>query len=131
VVTAVMCVSVLALLVFGLGLFVSMQRFRSKAIAGSDLGPTSPLQKAIRAHGNTIEYAPMLAILFLYLGQAMPSATWVSVLIVAATLSRVSIAMGLLLCRSLENAHPLRFLGGLGTYITGVLLAGVAILTVV
>jgi len=42
---------------------------------------------------------------------------------VAATLFRYLHAAGMLVCPSLDQPHPLRFVGALGTYVTGLVLA--------
>ncbi|MGF6873929.1 putative membrane protein YecN with MAPEG domain [Paraburkholderia sp. MM5477-R1] len=49
------CVAVLGLLLFCLGLSVSMTRFRERTNAGCADDPANPLHKLVRAHGNTAE----------------------------------------------------------------------------
>lgn len=127
--TAVICVSMLGLLLFVLGFFVSIARGRTQALSGTSDDPASFLARIIRAHGNTAEYAPMFAVLFLYLGSSSP-APWVVWTIIAATIFRYLIVAGLLTA-TMDKANPLRFLGALGTYITGALLSVAALLTVV
>ena len=118
---AVICIALLGLLLFGLGLGVSMVRGRAQVVIGSPDDPTNSLRKIIRAHGNTAEFAPMLGLLFLVLGMRSP-ATWVLWTMGLATLSRYLIAAGILASPTLERPHPLRVLGALGTYVTGGLL---------
>ena len=69
---AVICAGLLGLLVFGLGLMVSLNRGRTKTNFGYQADPTDPLYKAVRAHANAAEYAPMMALLILYLGTRSP-----------------------------------------------------------
>ncbi|MDF1761947.1 MAG: MAPEG family protein [Oleibacter sp.] len=115
------CISLLGLLVFALGFNVSMARAKSGAVFGGDVDPTSRLYKAQRAHGNTIEYVPMLAILIFALGQVEQS-SWVVWTMVAATFCRYLFAAGILLPASMAKPNPMRFVGALGTYVTGFLL---------
>jgi uncharacterized membrane protein YecN with MAPEG domain len=75
------------------------------------------LHKLVRAHGNTAEYAP-----FLYLGAHTPTTATVS-LIVAATVCRCLLVIGLLAWPSMDRPNPLRFAGALGTYATGIALS--------
>ena len=65
---AVICVALLALLIFVLGFSVSLARARTETISGYKNESTDPLYKLVRAHGNTTEYVPILAVLMLYLG---------------------------------------------------------------
>src|SRR5216110_2616980 len=96
---AVLCMGLLGLLVFGLGLAVSL----------------------VRAHGNAAEYAPMLALLTWYLGSHQPG-RFVVWTFVAATAFRYLHALGMILAKSLDGVDPLRFVGALGTYVTGLVL---------
>jgi len=116
------CTSVLGLLLFGLGLYVSVLRQRTGRSMGCDTSPTDPLHRAVRAHGNTAEYAPFLAVLFLWFA-IHPAPLWVSVTIVLATLARIALVAGLLWGGSLDRPTPARFVGALLTYGTGLALA--------
>jgi uncharacterized protein len=118
---ALACVVVLGLLLFGLGLSVSVMRFREGTSSGCEPDPANQLNKLVRAHANTAEYAPFLALLFLYLGARSPSAATVS-LIVAATLCRCLLVVGLIAWPTMAKPNPFRFVGALGTYPTGVAL---------
>ena len=120
--TAVLCTGLLGLLVFGLGLAVSMVRGRSGTFYAYTVDPTDRLYKLVRAHSNAAEYAPMLAILILYLGVLHTPSRGVLWLVVAATASRYLHALGMILGKSLDRTDPLRFVGALGTYITGLAL---------
>ncbi len=119
---AIICTSLLALLLFGLGFSISMKRGRSEGAGGYPQDQADPLFKRIRAHANTAEYAPMFAVLFLFIGAQNPAA-WVVWTIVIATVCRYLIVAGILLSPTLAKPHPLRLIGALGTYITGVVLA--------
>lgn len=112
------CISLLGLLVFALGFNVSMARNKSGVMYGGEVDPASPLYKAQRAHGNTIEYAPILAILMFALGQ-MEQPGWVIGSMVVATFCRFLFVAGILLPATMAKPHPLRFVGSLGTYLAG------------
>lgn len=116
------CVAVLGLLLFGLGLSISVMRFRGSALGRCEPDPANPLYRLIRAHANTAEYAPFLALLFLYLGARSPSAV-TSLLIVAATVCRCLLVVGLIAWPTMEKPNPFRFVGALGTYATGIALS--------
>jgi len=124
---AMICTALLGLLVFGLGLGVSALRGSRSTNIGHDRDPADPLHKMVRAHGNAAEYAPMLAILMLAIA-ARGSTTWMVWTFVAATVFRYLHAAGMLLSPTLDRPQPLRFLGALGTYITGVALVVAALI---
>ena len=91
--TAITCTALMGLLLFALGLYVSTKRGRTQQIGTTPQNPADPLFKAIRAHGNTAEYAPMLAILMLYLGTQSPGA-WILWTMVVVTVCRYLIVVG-------------------------------------
>ncbi len=117
---ALVCIALLGLLIFLLGFAVSLTRGRAQTVIGFDPSPTDPLHKMVRAHGNSTEYAPMLAILMLVLGSLSP-AGWILWVMYGAVASRYLIVAGLLV-GTLEKPNPMRFIGALGTYVTGSLL---------
>jgi len=123
---AVFCAGLLGLLVFGLGLMVSLTRTNSRTNFGYAADPTDRLYKLVRAHGNAAEYAPMLGVLMLFIGARNPG-TWLVWVFVAATISRYLHALGMILSQSLDRPDPLRFVGALGTYVTGIVLAFAAL----
>ena len=47
-----------------------------------------------------------------------------------ATANRYSLALGLILSPTLEKPHPLRFVGALGTYLSGTALCVAALLAI-
>ncbi len=116
-----LCIALLGLLVFLLGLGVSLARRHAQTGVGYPDDPADPLHKLVRAHGNSIEYAPMLALLIWVAGTATSEA-WLQWIMIGATASRYMIVAGMLLAPSLRDPHPLRFLGALGTYVFGTVL---------
>src|SRR6266849_9346079 len=114
---AVVCIAELGLLVFGLGLGVSLLRGSTGTNIGYKPDPTDRLYKMVRAHANAAEYGPMLAVLMLVLGSRQPG-SWMLVTFVIATLCRYLHAAGMIMSSSLERPQPLRFIGALGTYVT-------------
>ena len=118
---AILCAGLLGLLVFGLGFAVSGQRGRSQMLHGASPDPADPTYRLIRAHGNATEYAPMLAVLILFLGTQGPS-SWVLWVMGIATAARYLHAAGMLLGPGLDQVQPLRFVGALGTYLGGLAL---------
>lgn len=119
--TPLFCIAALGLLTIALGFKVSIERGRSRTIIGQPNDPTSRLFKAIRAHGNTTEYAPALMVLIYALSQRAIT-NWVMWSIIGVTCSRYLIAAGLLLSKTLEKPSVLRAIGALGTYIFGLAL---------
>jgi hypothetical protein len=98
-----------------------MLRGRANRVIGHDLDPGNALHKAVRAHGNAAEYAPMMAILMLAIGLRGPSA-WMVWTFWAATVSRYMHAYGMIAAGPLDRPNPFRFVGALGTYVTGLAL---------
>ena len=126
---AIVCTALLGLLVFGLGIAVSLTRQSSNTAIGHGSDPTDALHKLCRAHGNAAEYAPMLAILILLVGARQPSA-WMVWTFVAATLFRYLHAAGMIFPATLAAPNPLRFVGALGTYLAGIALVLAALLRI-
>lgn len=115
---ALYCTAALGALLFLLGLAVSICRFRSGVGAGPAPERNALLNKVIRAHANTAEFAPFLAVLFLYFGWRGPSELVVN-LIIAVTVCRFLLVIGLVAWPSLGRPNPARFVGALGTYLLG------------
>lgn len=126
--TAIICTALLGLLVFGLGFGVSMTRGSTNTTSGYNPDPTDRLYKMIRAHGNTTEYAPMLAVLMLFIGSHNPAA-WMIWIMWLVTACRYLIAVGIIISPTLAKPHPLRFVGALGTYLGGLTLCVAAYLS--
>ena len=125
---AIVCTALLGLLLFGLGLNVSMQRRQNRRSIGHDASPVDPLHRAVRSHANTAEYAPFFAVLFLWYA-TKPAPAWILATIVLATVARFALAGALLFGASLNRPNPARFLGALFTYICGLVLAAGLLVT--
>ena len=124
---ALICTALLGLLVFGLGLAVSLTRGSTNTIHGYTPDPTDRLYKLVRAHCNAAEYAPMLAVLMLFLAIRGPS-PWMIWTFAIGTLSRYLHAAGMIFFPSLAKPNPLRFVGALGTYAAGLALVVAALM---
>ncbi|MEM8988439.1 MAG: MAPEG family protein [Pseudomonadota bacterium] len=127
---ALLSVGLLGILVFLLGANVSRER-RSVAITQheAEADPKSALRKAIRAHGNCVEYVPMLSLMILAIGLAIPAlmSTWIVVLMFAAVASRYIHAIGILTGGSVYEANLLKQIGAAGTYLTGLILSAILV----
>jgi uncharacterized membrane protein YecN with MAPEG domain len=110
--TVVLCVALLVVLYGALSLNVS--RVRRKRRSDSTVTEAA-LTKAIRAHGNAAEYIPLFAAGLLYLNSVAPS-PFVVGLAVAVVVCRLMHAAGMFLIPTVNEPHPLRFIGALGTY---------------
>lgn len=125
--TALACTTVLGLLLFTLGLAISVLRSRIGLLSGYAPEPDQLLTKLVRAHGNTAEYAPFFAVLFLYLGSQNPP-HWQLWCMAGATACRLLLVVALIAGPSMSKPNPARAIGALGTYAFGVTLC-VALLT--
>jgi uncharacterized membrane protein YecN with MAPEG domain len=121
------CIALLGFLVVGLGFAVSMTRSRTDTMFGSTADPEDILYKMTRAHGNTIEYAPMIALLIFILSQS-PQSDWILWCMILVTFFRYLFVAGIIFPKSMAQANPVRFLGALGTYLTGFGLCAAVIL---
>ncbi len=127
---ALLSVGLLGLLVFLLGANVSRER-RSVTVTQheAEADPKSALRRAIRAHGNCIEYVPMLSLMILALGLRLPLLPgWIAGLMLAAVASRYIHAVGILTGGSVHEANALKKIGAAGTYLTGALLSVILII---
>lgn len=114
-VIALVCTAVLGVLIFGLGLAISIYRFMTKAYyVGADR-PAAFTTKLSRAHGNTAEFGPMLAVLFLALA-ALGAPAWAEAAMIGATASRILVVIGFLTASTLEHISLPKAAGALGTY---------------
>ncbi len=116
--TPLICIALLGFLVVGLGFSVSMTRSKTETLFGSATDPEDILYKMMRAHGNTIEYAPVLALLIFVLGQASQPG-WVIWCMILVTFFRYLLVVGIVFPKSMAEPNPMRFIGALGTYLTG------------
>ena len=124
---ALVCIGLLGLLVFGLGLGVSRMRGQTGQFIGCSTDPGDPLHKWVRAHANACEFAPMFAILIYALANSGYSG-WHGFLYAAAVVVRYCHAAGMVLSPTLDKGHPLRFVGAVGTYAVGIILSLAAVL---
>lgn len=120
---ALSCIAALGLLLCLGGLYVSATRARFSTLYGCPGDPAHPLSRAVRAHGNTAEYAGLLAVLMLALALCPTAPAWVEWTMVGVTASRYLLAAGILLSPTLARPHPMRAVGALGTYLGGAALA--------
>lgn len=119
---ALTCIGLLGLLVFALGLRISLLRGSTNTVIGFKDDPTDTLHKWVRAHGNACEHAPILALLIYAVGMRGASG-WMEFVAMLAVLSRYLHAAGMIMSASLDKPQPLRFAGALGTYLTGLALS--------
>jgi uncharacterized membrane protein YecN with MAPEG domain len=116
---AAICVSLIGLLLFGLGAAITLQRRRTQTYFGFNNDPSDALYRLIRAHGNTAEYGGVLCLLIWSAGQ-VPMSIWSMCLVVVVTLSRYCQALGMLLGPTLNSPpNMLRLVGTTGTYTGG------------
>ncbi len=127
---ALLSVGLLGLLVFLLGANVSRNRHSVTVTPHeAEADPKSALRKAIRAHGNCIEYIPMLSLMILALGLRLPLLPmWIAALMLAAVASRYVHAFGILTGDSVYEANALKSIGAIGTYLTGAVLSIILII---
>ena len=119
---ALTCIALLGVLLFGLGFAVSMKRGNANTLIGYAPDPADALHKLVRAHGNTAEYAPLLAVLMLAVAMNEPAA-WTGWCMGIATAARYLLVIGMLASPTLAKPHPLRFVGAATTYVTGIALS--------
>lgn len=118
---AIICILSLGLLLFGLGVRVSMVRSKTQTFFGCPTDPRDSLCKAVTAHGSTAEWVPFIALIIFALS-TRPQPVWVLSLMVATTIARFLVVVGMLFSPSLqtEKPQPLRVVGAFGTYIGGI-----------
>ncbi len=122
-----LCAGLLALLLFGLGFAVSTERGITGKLGGIPADEKTRLFRLIRAHGNAAEYAPVAIAFALYLSTT-PSSTITQLLVIGITAARYVHALALIIGADMGRFSLMRFVGGMGTYITGVGLALVAVI---
>lgn len=125
-----LCVGLLGLLLFGLGLAVSLERGKAKQLGGIPCDETTRLYRLIRAHGNASEYVPLIAAFSLYFA-ATESSLLATSLVVWLTAVRFLHATALITGSDLKSFNLLRFVGGLGTYAGGLALSVLAIVSAI
>lgn len=120
--TALVCIALLALLVFGLGLAISFTRGTTRKNFGYSDDPADRLHKLCRAHANAAEYVPILGLLMFVVATRSEPAAWVLWTMMLATASRYVHAVGMVAPRTLDRPNALRVLGAAGTYACGIAL---------
>lgn len=123
---AYLCSGLLAALLIALSIGVSLTRLKQQRGYGIDTS-SQWLTKVVRAQGNAAEYVPILVILILF-HETEGASYWMDWVYIGAAVSRYSHAAGMLLSSDLNQPHPLRFVGSLGTYVTGAILSAMLIL---
>jgi uncharacterized membrane protein YecN with MAPEG domain len=115
------CVVVFGSLLFGLGLWISLRRFLNADFFIGAADPAAFTTRLSRAHGNTAEFVPLLAVMIIYLGlQGAPAL--VQTMMVGATVSRVLVVIGFLTSARLTAMSLPKAVGALGTYAFGLAL---------
>lgn len=109
-----------ALLMFGLALNVGLRRGAQSQLQPGDMGDAM-LTRAIRAHGNFAEYAPLVLLLLLGVALLDGPMIWLHALGAGFTVGRVFHAFGMM-----RGNHPnaVRFIGNLTTGLALLLGAG-------
>ena len=118
----IVSVALMGILLFLLGANVT----RHRAIRGAtgNQQPTDPADRmfiAQRAHGNASEYIPTLAVLIVVCS-VLTEGWWLNALAIAAVAARGLHAVGMLTAKTLAAHGPVRDLGAMGTYVTGIAL---------
>ena len=119
------CAALCGLLILTLGVRVTKLRLRHRVALGD--GGEPALMRAIRVHGNTVEFVPIFLILSLCY-ELYAGANWALITVVALfLLGRLSFAVGL----SLSLLHPLRRIGAALSYLTLLLISVLLLAAVV
>lgn len=82
-----------ALIGLVLALLVGRRRLRTRTMLGA--GGDAALERAIRAHGNFVEYVPLILLLLALLAYDGLGTTWLNVMGIALTLGRILHGWGL------------------------------------
>ena len=118
----IVSIALMGILVFLLG--ANVTRHRAVRGATGNQQPTDPADRmyiAQRAHGNASEYVPTLAVLIVVCS-AVTDGWWLGALSIAACAARALHAVGMLTATTLAGHGPVRDLGAMGTYATGIAL---------
>jgi uncharacterized membrane protein YecN with MAPEG domain len=123
----VVCIALMGVLLFALG--ANVTRHRALRGATGNQQPTDPADRmyiAQRAHGNASEYVPTLAVLIVVCA-FLTDGWWLNALAIAALTARALHALGMLTAKTLAGHGPVRDLGAMGTYATGIALGVTAL----
>lgn len=99
------------LMTLSLAFLVTNMRERTGIMTGD--GGNEDLKKAIRAHGNNIEYVPLVLVAIITMDMLGMADVWVHAIGSAFVFSRALHAIGIY--ETLDRS-PLRFVGAVGTY---------------
>lgn len=121
-----LCSAILVIVYFLLANNVSRVRRTSHLGFGMADEPSGPLNRAIRAHGNSAEYTPIFLVLFFYF-LSVGAGGWITWVVVVVTFCRVLHPISILIAPDLNAIYPPRFVAAVGTYLAGLVL-GVALL---
>lgn len=124
--TVITCSALMGILLFLLGANVTRNRIIRGAGNQQPTDPADRLFIAQRAHGNASEYVPTL-IGLLIVCSALTGGWWLDVLAVAAVAARSLHAFGVLTSATMAEHGPVRDLGAILTYATGVALGVTAL----
>ncbi|MCF4165043.1 MAPEG family protein [Zavarzinia compransoris] len=116
-----------ALVTFALAFRVGLQRMKANVIFGPGAEVDSPLQRAIRAHANNVEYVPLTLMLIALLEIAGQPAWLIHALGAALFVGRVAHGIGL---NMTAESSPGRLYGILLTWIALLVAAIWSIVTV-
>jgi uncharacterized membrane protein YecN with MAPEG domain len=125
----IVCIALMGVLLFLLGANVTRHRVIRGATGNQQ--PSDPADRmyiAQRAHGNASEYVPTLAVLIVVCAY-LTDGWWLNALAIAALAARSLHAYGMLTAKTLAAHGPIRDVGALGTYATGVALGVTALVT--
>lgn len=114
----IVCIGLLGVLSLSLGILVTIGRGKFNVLIGHSDDPENTLHKWVRAHANTVEYTPLLMILF-YLLSLNSIEKWMWWFIVLVTACRFLLVVGILYPQTMAKPNPARFIGAVGTYILG------------
>lgn len=101
--------------------YVVLQRFRANTSLGSNSDAYHPLSRAIRVHGNFIEYTPIFLILFFLAENNELSATYLKILGWSFVIGRLAHWFGLM---QKNSVNPFRQVGMVLTFTPLALMAG-------
>jgi uncharacterized membrane protein YecN with MAPEG domain len=121
------CIALMGVLLFVLG--ANVTRHRAVRGATGNQQPTDPADRmyiAQRAHGNASEYVPTLAVLIVVCA-FLTDGWWLNALAIAALTARALHKVGMLTAKTLAGHGPVRDLGAMGTYATGIALGVTAL----